>query len=102
LNTGAIRLPHTNEYPLLKSARREALVAFGIWLTATIYSVGYCCTFGYGRDQQTLTFVLGFPDWVFWGIVMPWGACTIVSSIFAFWFMKDEDLDGPTTAKVRI
>ena len=77
----------------MKSARREALAAFAIWLIATIYSVGYCCTFGYGRDPQTLTFVLGFPDWVFWGIVVPWGVCTIVASLFAFCFMKDEVLE---------
>ena len=83
----------TNELPLLKSARREALVAFSIWLMATIYSVVYCTLFGYGRTAESLTFVLGFPDWVFWGIVLPWGVCTIVSSLFAFWVMKDEDLE---------
>ena len=88
----------SNELPLLKSARREAIAAFGIWLTATLYSIGYCYLFGYGRAPESLTFVLGFPDWVFWGIVLPWGICTIVSTAFAFWFMKDEDLPaGETT-----
>jgi hypothetical protein len=82
----------TQELPLLKSARREAIAAASIWLAATIYSVGYCSAYGYNRAAESLTFVLGFPDWVFWGIVMPWGACTIVSTLFAFYFMKDEDL----------
>ena len=85
------------ELPLLKSARREALTAAGIWIAAMIYSVGYCYSFGYGRDPRTLTFVLGFPDWVFYGIVLPWGICTIISTLFAFLFMKDEDLDGGAT-----
>ena len=85
------------ELPLLKSARREALCAFGIWLAATIYSISYCCLYGYGRAPESLTFVLGFPDWVFWGIVLPWGVCTIGASLFAFWIMKDEDLpEGQT------
>jgi hypothetical protein len=85
------------ELPLLKSARREALAAMSIWLVATIYSVGYCCRYAYDRPPGSLTYVLGFPDWVFWGIVAPWGLCTIVSSVFAFWFMTDEVLpESPT------
>ena len=87
----------TNEHPLITSARREAIAAMGIWLLATIWSVGYCSAYGYRRNPASLTFVCGFPDWVFWGIVLPWGICTVVSSIFAFWFMKDEDLDESPT-----
>ena len=36
--------------------------------------------------------MLGFPTWVFWGILVPWMACTAVSVWFAFAFMGDEDL----------
>ena len=86
-------MSHANEHPLLKSARIEAIAALAIWLIVTIYSVGYCVMYGYGRKPETLTFVLGFPDWVFWGIVVPWGASTIISGLFAFCFMKDEDLE---------
>lgn len=89
------------ELPLLKSARREAIGALAIWFSATVYSVGYCTLNGYGRDPKTLTFVLGFPDWVFWGLIVPWGTCTIVASLFAFLFMKDEDLDGTTEAAMN-
>ena len=46
------------------------------------------------RDPKSLTFILGFPDWIFWGIVVPWAVCTVVSGLFAFCFMKDEDLDN--------
>ncbi len=84
----------SNELPLLKSARREAVGALLIWLLVTTYSVSYCCAYGYNRDPQTLTFILGFPDWIFWGIVVPWGASTVISAVFAFCFMKDEDLDS--------
>jgi len=85
-------MPDIQELPLLKSAKREAMVALGIWLAATIYSLAYCFKYGYGRDPESLTYVLGFPDWVFWGLVMPWGACTVVASLFAFCFMIDEEL----------
>lgn len=86
----------SNELPLLKSARREAIAAFCIWIAATAWSVGYCYINGYGRDPATLKFVLGFPDWVFWGLVIPWGVCTIGATLFAFLFMRDEDLDKGT------
>lgn len=82
------------EDPLLHSARREALVVLGVWLAACVYTIGYCYVRGYGRDPETLSLVLGFPDWVFWGIVIPWGASTAVSIWFAMSFMSDEDL-GP-------
>ena len=87
-------MSHENEHPLLKSSRREAIAALSIWLIVTIYCVGCCGNYGYGRDPQSLTFVFGFPDWIFWGIVVPWGVCTIISGLFAFCFMKDEDLDN--------
>ena len=85
-------MANPNEHPLLKSARREAVIALAIWFMTMCYSVGYCSLHGYGRSAESLTYVLGFPDWVFWGLVLPWGICTIVSSAFAMFIMKDEDL----------
>jgi fatty acid desaturase len=78
--------------PLFRSARREALIALATWGAAVIYSVTYCYQFGYGRNLESLTFVLWFPDWVFWGIVVPWLACIAFSVWFAFGMMRDEDL----------
>ena len=57
-----------------------------------MYSVTYCTLFGYGRKIESLTFVLWFPDWFFWGIVMPWGACTAVSIYFALYVIEDDPL----------
>jgi len=78
--------------PVLRSARREALVVLAVWLAALVYTVGYCYAFGYGRDPETLAFVFGVPDWVFWGIIAPWAACVVFSCWFAFVFMTDADL----------
>lgn len=80
------------EDPVLRNARREACLALGMWLVAMIYTITYCYLHGYGRAPESLTFVLWFPDWVFWGIVVPWGVCVTVSTIFAFFVMGDESL----------
>ena len=42
--------------------------------------------------MSDLKFVFGFPDWVFWGIVCPWGVCVVISILFANFFMTDADL----------
>jgi hypothetical protein len=78
--------------PLVHSSFREALLVSGIWFVAMIWSVSVCYIFGYHRSGEGLTLVLGFPDWVFWGIVVPWTTCTVVSCIFSALFVKDGDL----------
>lgn len=78
--------------PILKTARREMFAAAGIWLAALVWSVGYCAKYGYHLKAEDLKFVLGFPDWIFWGVVLPWGLCTLISGAFAFGFMQDADL----------
>lgn len=85
-------MPEREEDPVLRSARREAIVVFFIWLAAFLYSIPYCLTHGYNRKIESLTFVLGFPDWVFWGIVVPWAVCLVASFVFGSLFMRDEDL----------
>ena len=78
--------------PVLKSAWREALVVFSIWLAAIVYCVTYAALYGYGRTTADLTFVLGFPDWVFWGIVVPWVTCVVLSAVVSQFVIRDEDL----------
>jgi hypothetical protein len=81
------------EDSLLRSARREMLTAAAVWATALCYTVGVCTQYGYDRKPESLTYVLGFPDWVFWGIIIPWGTCTLIAAWFAFGFMVDENLE---------
>lgn len=95
-------MSHPADDPLLVSARREALVCTAIWLAAGIYTITYCTLYGYHRTLESLTFVLGFPDWIFWGIVAPWGVCTVVSGIFCMFFMTDEPLEDEPPADLRV
>src|SRR5215469_11827250 len=85
-------MPARNDDPVLRSARYEAIVVFCTWLAAMAWTVTYCYLNGYGRAPESLTFVLGFPDWVFWGIVAPWSVCSAFSLYFGATFMRDEDL----------
>jgi hypothetical protein len=92
-------LPQPPEDPVLKRSRREALIVFATWLCALTYTLGYCFAHGYGRNVEDLKYVWGFPDWVFWGIVVPWAVCIAFSWLFASVVMRDEDLgeDPPVT-----
>lgn len=78
--------------PVLVGARREACMVLVMWLMAGGYTLLYCLRHGYNRDLADLTFTWGFPDWVFWGIVVPWGCCVVASGLFAFCFMRDDPL----------
>jgi hypothetical protein len=86
------------EDSVVRSARREALAAFFVWIVAMAYTVGCCYVFGYRRDAGTLRLIWGVPEWVLWGIVVPWTACTVVAGVFAFGFLADADL-GPEQAE---
>ena len=89
-------MPHPNEDPLVTSARREAVATVVLWATALAYSVGYCYLHGYNRpldpSLSEMKFYFGWPDWVFWGIVVPWVTCVTLSAIVSQFLMRDEDL----------
>ena len=85
-------MSQSSEDPILKSARKEAVAALLLFAAALVYTVTYCALKGYHRDPETLTFILGLPDWVFWGVVVPWLACSSIAFPFALRFMKDADL----------
>ena len=65
---------------------------FAIWIVACAYSVGVSSRWGYFRDAATLTYVFGFPDWVFWGVVLPWTVCTLLCFVLSYGVIRDEDL----------
>lgn len=82
------------EDPLLRSARREAIVVTIFGACALAYTVGYCSWAGFNRPIESMTYILGFPDWVFWGIITPWAICTIVACYFSYVLMEDYDLEA--------
>ncbi|MGE0756632.1 MAG: hypothetical protein AB7F89_07730 [Pirellulaceae bacterium] len=94
-------MPSHREDPLLVRARREALCVGVIWLAAMTYTVGCAAWLGYPADSSApVRLVLGFPDWVFWGIVVPWVACVVGGVWFSYGYMSNDDVaDGETISE---
>jgi hypothetical protein len=84
--------PTQKEQQLLRNARREASLIMGVWAAALLWSVGSGYVLGYHRPAHAVGLILGIPDWVFWSVVLPWGACLAFSVWFCFVYMADDDL----------
>lgn len=68
-------------------------MVLAIWAIALVYSVSFCAIYGYGpAAQQQLTLAFGFPFWVFWGIVVPWLVCAVLSIVLSNFVITDENL----------
>lgn len=80
--------------PVYRHTRREALLILGLWITAMVYTLTVCYVWGYGRDPATLTHVWGIPDWVFYGIFVPWAVCDLVTIFYCFFFAAEDDLSS--------
>lgn len=83
--------------PVFLHARREAIVVFCTWLAALAWSVPYCYGNGYytepgGFDPETFHLMWGLPEWVVWGLVVPWLAANVFTVWFCFGYMVDDDL----------
>ena len=82
-----------NEDPVVRDSRREAILTLSLFATAVSYTVGYCTLYGYDRDFSSMRFVLGVPDWVFWGIVLPWCACTLAGWVMSVFVIRNNVLE---------
>ena len=80
------------EQQLLRHARREGLVIMAVWAASLAWSAGYAALFGYRQPPGSVRIVWGFPSWVLWSVVVPWGLCLIFTVWFCFFFMADDDL----------
>ena len=87
--------------PLYRNSLREARLILFLWLACGIFTVTVCYLFGYlshetdlnstgpdlvnvfgpferfdrNPDNLTTPLGLGIPDWIFYGVVIPWFAC---------------------------
>ena len=109
------------EDPVYRHCLREMRLILGLWLICFIYTVTFCYCRGYltheplaastgpdiaellgplpelNREPASVTYPLGLgiPDWVFYGIVLPWLFCILASLYFcAFIFVEDELSDS--------
>jgi hypothetical protein len=85
--------PSSAQYdPVYLHARREALIILAAWATCLVWSVTACITLGYGKAADDVAFILGVPDWVFWGVGVPWVSAGLFSIVFSLFFMAEDDL----------
>ena len=66
----------------LHQSRRELFFILLTWLGCCTWVISYCSLFGYHLDPKDVSTVFGFPNWVFWGIALPW----LVANFVTFWF----------------
>jgi uncharacterized membrane protein YhdT len=85
------------EDPRYRIASRELLLALAYWATFTIVVTATAWTLGGGKDASELTFVLGFPAWFFWSVLV---AC-VAFSIVPFFIVKFGFTDVPLSADGR-
>lgn len=104
--------------PLYQHTKREARWIVRLWLVAMIYTCSVCYLFGYtshppdpastgpaiggflgplhrfDRTGPSLTFPLGWgiPDWVFYGVVIPWIVSILASIYFCYVVFHEDDL----------
>ena len=106
------------EEAVYRHCLREAISIFALWTCCFIYTVTYCYLNGYlahelhskptgpsgsalggrfgrfWRDPTSLSMPLGLgiPDWVFYGIVIPWLLCILLTFGFLLFLYREDDL----------
>lgn len=77
--------------PVFVHARREALVVLAVWVIGLAWTVGYCLVTGYDVQTEQMKTILGIPDWVFWGVLVPWVVIVLFSIWFGLFYIADEN-----------
>ena len=104
-----------------RNSRREAIVILALWTCCLVYTCTYCYLFGYlshephpistgpalgqivgpleSFDRVPTTLAtplgLGIPDWVFYGILIPWLLCIAATFWFCLYYYAEDDLSPP-------
>jgi len=107
--------------PVYRTSLREGIMILSLWLGVFLYTVTYCYLNGYlshephpnsvgpaigsmvgslelyDRDPDSLMMPLGLgiPDWVFYGVVIPWILAILASIAFYLFFFVEDDLRVP-------
>lgn len=77
--------------PVYLHARREAVVIMIVWGVCLLWTVGTYALLG-NRPAEEVRTIWGFPDWVFWSVVVPWLVVDLFTVWFCFVYIHDDDL----------
>ena len=66
-----------------------------LWLAAGLYAVPVSFWLGYRTPPEEVSYPLGLgiPDWAFWGIVVPWLVCNVITVVLCFGILEDVPLE---------
>jgi hypothetical protein len=104
--------------PVYIHSRREAIFILCLWTCCCLYTVTYCYLNGYlshnahpratgpavgavvgeleswnrSLESMSTPLGLGIPDWVFYGIVIPWALCVVITFWFCLFYYVEDDL----------
>ena len=73
---------------------KEAKLAAAIFLLAFLYCVAVIAAWGYpdpGERSPEPALVWGIPEWVVWGLFVPWLAMLGVTWWFALFVLRDDE-----------
>lgn len=90
---GPARTPEFEEDPRYRIAQRESLLCVGYWVVFTSIAVAIAWLLGH-RDPSAIGFVMGFPDWFFWSVLVFVGfMATVVPYLMVRFGFTDIDLE---------
>ena len=79
--------------PVYVNSTRETTVLLLAFVVFLVWTVGAARWFGYGTTEQIIgSRIWGMPSWVVWSVLVPWGAATLFTFWFAWFFMKNDEL----------
>lgn len=68
------------EYLKSKREFRKGVIVTAIFI---LFSTIVSYFLGYKRSVSEIKFIFGFPDWVFYGVLIPWIAIVLYTIFFA-------------------
>lgn len=70
-------------------ARRELIYIMIAWIAFMVWVIGYAKLHAYPKDPSQIRLMVGLPEWVLWGVAVPWIAATGFTVWFALAVMRD-------------
>ena len=85
------------EDPRYEQANREARWAIGYWAAYTVVVTGLAWWLGYEKPADELSFIVGFPAWFFWSVLVT----SVVFAVIPSWIIRRHFKDVPLTRDGR-